>query len=263
MTSNQATPLPLQGLNILVTRPQRQADRLARAIDNAGGNAIVFPTIEIQPVEDDSGVRALIARLHEFQIAIFVSANAVECAMPLISTYGILPSGLRFAAIGKATQAALVEHGIDNILTPTERYDSEGLLELAEMQSVVGKSIIIFRGEGGREMLANTLRNRGAVVEYAACYRRISPQQDSGDLCKQWQTGNIQAISAMSLESLTNLYDILDASTRQLLTNTPVFVPHPRIAEGARALGLRKIHVTGASDDDLIKELSRTQCRIP
>lgn len=263
MTANQATPLSLQGLSILITRPQRQAERLARAIENAGGHGIVFPTIEIQPITDDRGLRAIIGRLHDFQMAIFVSANAVEYAAPLIVTNDLKNAIPRFAAIGKATRAALLEYGIDNVLTPTEHYDSEGLLDLADMQNVAGKSIVIFRGEGGREKLAETLRNRGAMVEYAACYQRVRPQQDIGALSKRWQAGNIHAISAMSLESLTNLYDILDASTRRLLTTTPVFVPHPRIAKGAQALGLSKICVTGASDDDLIKELSRTQCRIP
>jgi len=256
VTANPGTRLPLEGLSILITRPQRQAERLACAIEAAGGGAIVFPTIEIQPLADDSALRATVGRLSDYQMAIFVSANAVAQGMPYLTSGGAYPATLVFAAIGDATRKALQGFGVNEVLAPVERFDSEALLDLPEMQDVASKRIVIFRGEGGRETLAQKLRERGALVEYVVCYRRIRPQRDLNPLRANWQAGNIHAVSAMSLESLTNLYDILDDSTKRLLAATPIFVPHPRIAEAARKLGLTDVRVTGVNDDDLIKELS-------
>ena len=250
------TRLPLHGLSILVTRPKNQAERLARVIEHAGGEAIVFPTIEIQPIADDAALRTMVKQLDRYHMAIFVSANAVEQSMPFLAAGGANSSALIFAAIGQATKKALHDFGVANVLAPTERYDSEALLNLPEMHDVKDKQIIIFRGDGGREVLAQTLRDRGATVDSAICYRRVRPQPDTSGLQARWNTGNIHAVSAMSLESLTNLYDILDESTRRLLAVTPVLVPHPRIAEAAQKLGLTRVRVTGTHDDDLIKELS-------
>jgi len=257
VTTNHATRLPLEGLGVLITRPRRQAERLARTIEAAGGEAVVFPTIEIQPMDDDVALRALLANLANYHVAIFVSANAVEEGMRYLSSMDKRPSTLRFAAIGDATRKALQNFGVDSVIAPVDRFDSEALLDLQEMRDVAGKRMIIFRGEGGRNVLAETLTNRGAMVDHAVCYKRIRPQQDISLLRSRWQTGDIQAVSAMSLESLTNLYDILDEPTRRLLAETPVFVPHPRIAAGGKKMGIADVRVTGASDDDLIKELSK------
>ncbi len=256
MTAKPETHLPLQGLGVLITRPQTQAERLARVIEQVGGEAIVFPTIEIQPIANDTALQTMVGQLNSYHMAIFVSANAVEQSMPYLASNRPYPSALIFAAIGQATKKALHDFGIANVLAPTERYDSEALLNLPEMHDVKNKLVVIFRGDGGREVLAKTLRDRGATVDSAICYRRVRPQPDTSSLKAQWEAGNIQAVSAMSLESLTNLYDILDESTRRLLAVTPVFVPHPRIAEAARSLGLTQVRVTGTNDDDLIKELS-------
>jgi uroporphyrinogen-III synthase len=256
MTTKSRTQLPLQGLSVLITRPKNQAERLARVIEQVGGEAIVFPTIEIEPITENIALRVMMEHLNDYDIAVFVSANAVEQSMAYLTSGGPYPSTLIFAAIGEATKNALRSFGITNVIAPTERYDSEALLNLPDMRDVENKRIIIFKGDGGREMLAKTLRSRGATVDAAVCYRRMRSQQDPSALKEQWHAGNIHAVSAMSLESLINLYDILDEPTRRLLAATPVFVPHQRIAEAARPLKLAQIRVIGAHDDDLIEELS-------
>ena len=147
------------------------------------------------------------------------------------------------------------------VLAPTERHDSEALLALPEMHVVQGKRVLIFRGESGREVSAETLRNRGAQVDYAVCYRRVRPERDTAALAARWRAGGVHAVSAMSLESLQNLVDMLDGPTRKLLMATPVFVPHPRIADETRKLGVADVRVTGHSDNALIESLST--CRKP
>ena len=257
MNSNR--PSTLQGVTVLVTRPKGQAERLARVISAAGGEAIVFPTIEIRPLDELAPLLGLLDRLDEYQIAVFVSANAVDIGLPLLLQRRAVPADLRFAAVGSATCTALEGFGITGVISPTERHDSEGLLALPEMTDVAGRRIVIFRGESGRELIAETLRGRGAEVEYAVCYRRVRPQADTAALAARWHAGEIHAVSAMSMESVSNLYQMLDEPTRRLLTATPVLVPHPRIAEDARKLGLTHVHITGHSDEALIESLS--ECR--
>ena len=174
---SSAETLPLAGLGILVTRPAHQADRLCELIKQAGGRALRFPVIEILPPHDTAPLAALIDTLDDADIAIFISANAVEHGLALLRARRDLPAALKLAAIGRSTGAALratLGRGPD--ICPAERFDSEALLALEAMQKVHGKRIVIFRGEGGREVLAETLRARGATVEYADVYRRARPK---------------------------------------------------------------------------------------
>ena len=253
--------LPLDGFGILITRPIRQAERLAKSIETAGGKPIIFPTIEIQAIEDKTPLLKIIQNLKDYDLVIFISANAVEQGMPYIVESNIPLASLKFAAIGNATKKALESYNVKDVIAPSERFDSEALLELSELQNVASKKIVIFRGETGRETLATKLRERGAHVDYAACYRRVIPSIDAQSLGTSWKNGEINAVSTMSLESLSNLCDILDSSTRHLLFNTPVFVPHPRIASGAEKMGLLNLHITGTTDEDLIKDLSQYHAR--
>lgn len=253
--------LSLEGLGVLITRPIHQAERLAQAIQTAGGKPIIFPTIEIQAIGDKTSLLKMIQNLKDYDLVIFISANAVEQGFPYILESKISLHSLKFAAIGNATKKALESYNIKDVIAPSERFDSEALLELTELQNVASKKIVIFRGETGRETLASKLRERGAHVDYAACYRRAIPSMDAQFLGASWKNGEINAVSAMSLESLSNLCDILDSSTRHLLFNTPVFVPHPRIASGAEKMGLHNLHITGTTDEDLIKNLSQYHAR--
>ena len=140
---------PLAGKGIVVTRPAHQAGHLAGLISAAGGNAIRFPTIEIVAVEDQRSLTALIARLDEFDIAIFISPNAANQAMKLIKAQRELPPHLKLATIGRGGVRELEHYGVVDVIAPT-RFDSEALLDMPEMRDVAGRRIVIFRGEGGR-----------------------------------------------------------------------------------------------------------------
>lgn len=238
----------LHGRTVVVTRPQDQAGALAALIERAGGHALIFPAIAIAPVEDTRKLDELIARLAEFHWAIFVSPNAVEHALErIVATHG-LPSSLRYAAVGRGTVRALARFGIKEVLAP-ERFDSETLLELAPLQSVRGQRVVIFRGVGGRELIASTLAARGAQVEYAECYRREVPRLDPAPLLDQWRQGGIDAITFTSSEGLHNFAAMIGSEGVQLLRQTPVFAPHPRIAQAARELGAATVVETSQGDD--------------
>lgn len=247
--------VPLAGRTVLVTRPLPQAAHLAQLIEAAGGKAVLFPVLEILDATDAAQINTMIDRLDEFDIAVFISPNAVNKAMNLIRARRELPAGLKIAAVGRGGGRELKRYGIAEVIAPTAQFDSEHLLALPEMQQVSGKRIIIFRGEGGRELLGDTLVARGAHVEYAECYRRGKPDADAAGLLRSWARGEIHAVSVTSAESLRNLFDMVGKLGREWLKKTPVFVPHERIAEAARELGVAQVSVTAAGDEGCVQGL--------
>lgn len=248
---------PLAGRAIVVTRPQRQAATLAALIAARGGRAIVFPTLEIRDIEDSSALSDVIERLDCFDIAIFVSPNAVERGLAAIRERRGLPVTLRCAAVGRGSARALEREGIKDVIAPVAGDDSESLLELPDLREVEGKRVVVFRGAGGRELIRKTLEARGAHVEYAECYRRALPAADSAELTRAWEGAGIAAFVSTSSEGLRNLCTMLGARGRERLARTPVFVTHPRIAEVGRQLGLQALVVTAASDDEIVAALAR------
>lgn len=231
----------LQGRQILVTRPRAQAQRLARLIEEAGGAARLFPAIEIEDVP----VPEALARLHEFDLAIFVSPTAVAKAMPHVRAW---PRSLRIAAVGSGTRRELEKHGIAEVIAPASGADSEALLATPQLGEVAGLRIAILRGDGGRALLGDTFVARGARVEYITCYRRLLPKPPASP----WQAGDLAAVTVSSSQGLDNLFAVLDG---EMLRATPLFVPHRRIAERARALAVREVVLAGHSDDEMLERL--------
>jgi len=248
---------PLSGKGIVVTRPAHQAAHLAELIRAAGGRAILFPVIEIVEVGDLQPLLALIDRLDEFDLAIFISPNAVNKAMNLIKARRALPPHLQLAAIGRSGVRELRHFGITAVIAPAARFDSEALLELPALRDVAGKRIVIFRGDGGRELLGDTLTARGAAIEYAECYRRGRPQLDAAPLLKAWARNEVHAITGTSSEGLRNLFDLVGKLGQSWLKKTPLFVPHPRIEQAARELGLATVVLTAQGDEGLVQGLEQ------
>jgi uroporphyrinogen-III synthase len=249
--------LPLQGMGILVTRPAHQADGLCRLIADRGGRAICFPTLEILPPQDPAVALAVIDRLDDYQIAIFTSANAVNRGMELILTRRCLPSGLQLLAIGRATARALERYGITTCRTPDRGQDSEALLNLPELQAVTGKRIVILRGEGGRELLGDTLQARGAEISYAEVYRRSKPAIRPDDLLQYWIRGEVQAVIVTSNASLQNLFELVGTTGQPGLRSTPLVVVSERAWSLALKLGFNHPPVVAreASDAALVEAL--------
>jgi uroporphyrinogen-III synthase len=246
---------PLAGKGIVVTRPAHQGARLAAQLAAAGARVIPFPTIEILPPADAQALNALIDRLEQFDIAVFISPNAAREALRAIAARRAWPPALRAAAIGRGGARELAHHGIGDVIAPA-RFDSEGLLEMPALQAVAGSRIVIFRGDGGRELLGDSLRARGAVVEYAACYRRALPQSDPAPLLAAWARAEIDAVIVTSSEGLHNLRTLIGAAGTAHLVQTPLFVPHPRIERAARDSGLAQVRLTAQGDEGLLAGLT-------
>lgn len=259
-----ATEPPLAGVRVLVTRPAHQAAGLMRAIENAGGVAILFPTIEIAPPRNPERLAAVIARLTDFDIAVFVSPNAVERAIEPIRAQGGLPPKLAIYAVGAGTAAVLRNFGIDAV-APDDRSGAEALLALEPLTHVAGRRVVIFRGEDGTELLAEALRTRGAQVEYAECYRRAPPTADAVPLVRHFERGEIDLVTITNTEGLRHLHTLLPPDARVRLTHTPIVVVSARQAALCRELGFVQpaIVARAATDNAILNAINHWHHSIP
>jgi len=182
---------------------------------------------------------------------VFVSANAAEYGVPPGRAW---PPGLVALAPGPGTAETLAALGVPDARFPATTFDSDGLLALPLLADLAGRRIVLFRGDGGREQLPATLAARGAAVDVVACYRRAPPSSLEG-LEAAFAAGGIDAVTLTSSEGIDNLWTRLSADARAAWRACLSFVPHPRIAEHARGLGLAVVETAGG-DAGLLAGLS-------
>jgi uroporphyrinogen-III synthase len=246
------TEAPLQDVGVLVTRPRVQAIELVEAIEAQGGRAYCFPVIEIAPIEE-LDIRKSMAHLGDPDIVIFVSSNAVE--------YGIRFTGdAEIAVIGPATAKAVVAAGRVVDIQPAEGFDSEHLLAEERLQEVAGQRVCIIRGTQGRELLAEELKRRGAIVEYLSVYERRLPEVPAEvltDIECQWRQGLIHVVTAMSVQSLSNLIELLPEWCVSQLESTPLVTPAGRVIKEVleRYPASRPILAPGPGAKDMVQAI--------
>ncbi len=250
------SPKPLQDRGIAITRPTNQAKKLSALIEQAGGTPILFPLIEITPLYDYSQFEVVINEIETYDWAIFISSNAVQNAMPRIAKLGIPPS-LNFAAIGPVSATELQSFGVKDVLIPNDRFDSESLLALDEMHAMQDKKVMIFRGVGGRDILAETLKARGAQVTFAECYQRINPQTNCDLLAQLYSENKLHGIVVTSSEAMRHLLDL--AGDADWLHNVTLFVNHARIADLPLQIGLKVLVADAPGDEAMLASLQVSQ----
>ena len=237
----------LAGLSVLVTRPEHQSEGLCNLIQKAHGRPVRFPALEILGPLDKHTARAELLGASRADLLIFVSTNAVQYAFPLLPEQ--LPFDVDVAAVGGATAAALTASGLEPTLVP-QRMDSEGLLDLPALKSVRGKSIYILRGNGGRELLAETLGERGAEVHQVEVYRRQIPKRQAAaaNLVRGWEH-LVQAVIASSNTIVDNLFTLLGDAGADRLRSTPMIVVSQRMAEYVLGRGCEEVYVANSARD--------------
>jgi uroporphyrinogen-III synthase len=244
---------PLEGVSVLVTRPAGQSGELISAIESAGGRSILFPVIEIAP-RSPQDIEAELAGLAEPDIVIFVSRNAVE--------HGLAWSGDgAIAAVGPATASAIEAAARVVDIRPADGFDSESLLAEPALRDVSGKSIRIIRGNGGRELLATTLRERGASVDYLEVYMRRTPRHSKAEIAevvRQLQAGEIAAVVVMSVDSLRNLLALLPESCHPALAKTRLVTPAARVIKQVtdRLPGCSATLADGPGADEIVRAIA-------
>ncbi len=240
----------LNGLRVLVTRPAGQADGLCNMIAERGGVALRLPAIEIEVIKDNPELVKRINRLEDFDLAVFVSANAVHRGFEFILAQRDWPSQVKIAAVGPTSTEAVTEYGQQVDYVPVHEYSSEGLLALPELQELSGQRVIIFRGNGGRSKLYDELSARGAAVEYAEVYQRNCPTVDPAALLPYWQPGALDVITVASNETLENLFKMAGPQGQPLLRELQLVVPGQRQVTCARKLGFSQAPVVAANAGD-------------
>ncbi|MEJ2509907.1 MAG: uroporphyrinogen-III synthase [Gammaproteobacteria bacterium] len=256
----------LDNLSIMVTRPEHQAAHLCELIEREGGRPLLFPVLEILEPEDSGALVDIVDRLDEFDIAVFISPNAVNKAMNLIKSRRELPATLKIAAVGKSSAKELRNYlGRDPDIFPKRKFNSEALLAMDELQDIGGRRVVIFRGDGGREYLGDTLRGRGAEVVYANAYRRGRPKADVGKLQRAWAHDGIDVITVTSGDGLRNLFDMVGKLAQHWLRKTQLVVVSERLVPLARELGFKHDPVVAeeASDEALIAAIKRWRAGRP
>ncbi|SDC70628.1 fused uroporphyrinogen-III synthase HemD/membrane protein HemX [Paraburkholderia lycopersici] len=260
---------------VVITRPAGQSETLAAQLAQHGMRTLDFPLIAIAPVSDEAPLRAALGALERYALVVFVSPNAVDRAFACYaSVSAIWPPALPVAVVGPASVAALERHGVaepdHRVVSPAgtgdeARFDSESLYAALETafgaNAFAGKRVLIVRGDGGREWLAERLREAGAEVETVAAYRRIVPEPPIAAWTRVHALleGAPHAWLVTSSEGVRNLDELardhLTAGEIVELHHAPVVAPHPRIAETARSMGFDRITVSGAGDERIVETL--------
>lgn len=230
----------LKNKRILVTRPAHQAELLCRLISDVGGIPVLFPTIEIRPVLNSEKLSACFANIDQYDFVIFVSRNAVSAVFQhYLNKDDLNAENIQLLAIGSGTALALSELNMSDVLHAGVQADSESLLLLPELDSelVRNKKVLIMRGIGGRELLADNLKQRGALVDYAEVYQRALPEYDIQQSRELWQNEQPDAVIISSNEGLENLLKLTAGVDQENLFKTPLIVMSARNAELAKQTG--------------------------
>jgi uroporphyrinogen-III synthase len=246
----------LEGLGVVITRPQPAADSLAAALVREGARPFVFPALAIEEPHPTPRLEEALARLADCGLAIFISANAVERGLAAARRRGPWPARTRVAAVGEATAQALRNSGFPTVISPRERHDSEALLALPQLRSVKGENIVVFRGEGGREHLREVLEARGARVDYVECYRRSRPRADAAPLLAAWAAGEVHAVSALSAETLENFLAMVGEEGAARAADCALVVPHAAIAAHPDARRFGRVLVAAPGSEGLLNALA-------
>ena len=254
------SPARLHGVGVVVTRPHAAAEALAAPLAAEGATVWLLPALAIEDLAPTEALARVLGSLARFDMAIFVSANAVEKGIAAARRLAPWPQGIRIAAIGEATAQALRSAGLGPVISPAERHDSEALLALAPLQVVKGQNIVVFRGEGGREHLKEALEARGARVEYAECYRRVRPDSDPSAVVAALARGEVNAVSALSAETLENFIEMIGPAAAQQLGGVTLVVPHAAVGTHREARRFARVAVAGHGPQGLIEAL--TQLRV-
>ena len=252
MTDSNSSNQALSGFRVLVTRPVTRAFQLSQLIHDAGGEAVRFPTLEIVRCPDNERNNGYFRRLGAYHWVIFISANAVYFAQKAYNITLNFPTRVGVAVIGRATAQALREIGIKIDVLPKWSFNTEALLDTDEMRSVKGLKCLIVRGEGGRELLAECLRKRGAEVNYVEVYRRMQPKTDISSVVRLWRDKGMDMVTITSGEALDNLASMMGLESLALLRTTPMLVISPRLKAKALAMGITRVILAEEASDAAI-----------
>ena len=247
------------GKPVLVVRPLRQQDAFLQLLEQAAIDYQYQAIMRIEPIADTEPeaelIKNAVLRFAEFDHAIFISANAAELGIKWLDAYWpMLPADQQIVAVGQQTESILSAYGY-RVSSPRKQQNTEGLLtEMSALQQLQNKSVIIFRGGGGRTTLAETLQSRGATVTYCELYRRVVVEDSLADA--QALLPDCSCLVAHSGELIQAMGPAVAETA-----NIPVVVPSNRVAEISRTLGYSNVLVANNALPGSMFEMVKTALR--
>jgi uroporphyrinogen-III synthase len=248
---------------VVITRPLAQAGTLAQRVAALGRQAIIFPLLEILPLDDPAPLRSALDAVRSYAMVAFVSPNAIDAAFSVLPRW---PDGVALAVMGEGSRSTLARHGLTAgnavIISPRdpEKTDSQTLVEALDLEALRGKKVLILRGESGRELLADALRGAGVEVDQVAAYRRAAPVLDAQrrvqlrrlvEMRSDWVVTSSEALRIL----MQMIEEVSGADGVAKMQRQRIIVPHHRIQETAQVLGFCDITLTGAGDERLLAAL--------
>jgi len=229
----------LSAWRLLLTRPAEDCAALAQTLAAQGIASHCMPLLAIEALDETPEQRGVFADLQRYCAVIVVSKPAARIGLQLLARHAAPQPDLPWFSVGAATAAVLAEQGL-RVYFPDAGDDSEALLALPALHRVIAGAtlprVLILRGEGGRELLAERLRSQGVTVDYLPLYRRVLPQYAPGELSRQVRAERLNGLVVSSGQGFQHLLQ-LAGDDWSALARLPLFVPSPRVAEQARAAG--------------------------
>jgi uroporphyrinogen-III synthase len=245
------------GWRLLLTRPADDCAALAEVLAAEGFFSSCLPLLDIVPLPVSEKIRQAMTQLSNCSAVIVVSKPAARITVGLLDAFGLSSLAMPWFSVGAATAQILRERGLD-VHFPATGDDSEALLQLPRLREVVAQSgaqVLILRGEGGRELLAERLRALGASVEYLELYRRDLPTYSPQELSRRIEAERLNGLVVSSGQGFEHLRQMAGAAW-PAIAQWPLFVPSPRVAELARAAGAQTVvDCRGASAAALLTAL--------
>ncbi|PCJ43694.1 MAG: hypothetical protein COA71_02140 [SAR86 cluster bacterium] len=244
----------LKNITLWLTRPAGQAKNLSKLLEARGAKVFHFPLMKIEALPQDKALEKKIKKLSQYDMAFFISTNAAQIAMELIETYlASFPKDVEYFSPGVTTARVLQSHGL-KVAYPEKAMSTEALLILPEIRAIIQKKskkkkrAVIFRGIGGRELLANSLRAKGVDVDYVELYKRVLPDYKESylqDILKTKKPDGIVFSSAEAIHNFTVLFEKIYSGYKEI----PVFVSSPRLVNIVTKIGFESVSLLEAADD--------------
>ncbi|PHM44566.1 Uroporphyrinogen III synthase HEM4 [Xenorhabdus mauleonii] len=243
-------------MSILITRPAPAGEDLVKRLQAVGKTAFNAPLIEIHPGADLPLLSQKMQCLSAGDLVFLLSKNAVLYAdKQLVQEGQSWPDELSYYGIGKSTSLLFQQQAGLEIAWSEQGETSEELLQLPALQQMNNKRILLLRGNGGREVIASTLRMRGGEVDYCECYSRQPVKYHAVDFSRHWQQHGIKTIVVTSGEMLQLLYNLVtDSDGKAWLLGCCLIVVSERLANIARTLGWQVIKVAKSADNDALMQ---------
>ncbi|GLQ33065.1 uroporphyrinogen-III synthase [Litoribrevibacter albus] len=251
-------------MKFLITRAEPHASQLAAALNAKAISTEAVPVMSIAPVELSGAARSRLMNLDLYDSVIVISANAAELLAAHLDQYWPqLPVGIEWVAIGQATANMLAselgELSSDQIHVP-DGTDSEALMQLPVFQQVSGAKVLLVKGEGGRDVIHQTLSERGASVTELVLYQR-QPAMEFAEQLVQVFRQQPQFVQIASGDSFLNLLAMLEGHLdRGSVVSSDAYwlVPSDRVADLLHSHQVRKEKVlvcNGASNQAILARI--------